>query len=208
MRSEASVLAVVSRDKDGSWTMMSPLDVVDHRACRLGGPEIPRHSQQQSDNSDNWQHRAREQRPERDPGRPVGFSPVLAASCQKSSAAAATTAKLRFYDRVKDALLQSTKSAQNESDSHVCAVFQCPFCKRGCYPVVHVLLACRRQHQRPPLPGPLRRVHGEGVQAVPEDGDQRRHLVYEHLKILKPNDITDSKRPDSPPPSSQKGAEL
>lgn len=62
MRSEASVLAVVSREKDGSWTMMSPLDVVDHRAWGLGGPEIPRHSQQQSDNRDSWQHGMKEQR--------------------------------------------------------------------------------------------------------------------------------------------------
>lgn len=69
MRSEASVLAVVSREKDGSWTMMSPLHVVDHRACRLGGPEIPRHSQQQSDNRDSWRHRIKEQR-RRDRGRP------------------------------------------------------------------------------------------------------------------------------------------
>lgn len=36
MRSAGSALVVVSREKDGSWTMMSPLDVVDHRACRLG----------------------------------------------------------------------------------------------------------------------------------------------------------------------------
>lgn len=54
MRSQACVCAVVSREKDGSWTMMSPFEVVDHRACLEGGPAIPRHSQQQSDNRDNW----------------------------------------------------------------------------------------------------------------------------------------------------------
>lgn len=50
MRSQAIVCAGASREKDGSWTMISPLDVVDHRACLDGGPVIPRHSQQQSDN--------------------------------------------------------------------------------------------------------------------------------------------------------------
>lgn len=50
MRSQGSVFAVASREKDGSWTMMSPFEVVDHRACLDGGPAIARHSQQQSDN--------------------------------------------------------------------------------------------------------------------------------------------------------------
>lgn len=50
MRSQARVCAAASREKDGSWTMMSPVEVVDHRACLDGGPSIPRHSQQQSDN--------------------------------------------------------------------------------------------------------------------------------------------------------------
>lgn len=36
---------------------MSPLDVVDHRTCLDGGPVIPRHSQQQSDNRHSWTHR-------------------------------------------------------------------------------------------------------------------------------------------------------
>lgn len=53
MRSQASVCADASREKDGSWTMMSPFEVVDHRACLDEGPVIPRHSQQQSDNRHN-----------------------------------------------------------------------------------------------------------------------------------------------------------
>ena len=54
MRSQASALAEASREKDGSWTRMSPLEVVDHRACLDGEPVIPRHSQQQSDNKHSW----------------------------------------------------------------------------------------------------------------------------------------------------------
>lgn len=42
MRSQACVCAVDSRVNDGSCTMMSPLEVVDHRACLEGGPAIPR----------------------------------------------------------------------------------------------------------------------------------------------------------------------
>lgn len=54
MRSQAIVFAGASREKDGSWTMMSPLEVVDHRACLDGELVIPRHSQQQSDNKLSW----------------------------------------------------------------------------------------------------------------------------------------------------------
>lgn len=50
------MLAAVSREKDGSWTMMSPFEVVDHRACLDGGAMIPRHSQQQSDNRVSCRH--------------------------------------------------------------------------------------------------------------------------------------------------------
>lgn len=57
MRTPASVFAAASREKDGSWTMTSPFEVVDHRACLDGVPVIPRHSQQQSDNMDNYTHR-------------------------------------------------------------------------------------------------------------------------------------------------------
>lgn len=49
--------AVDSRVNDGSCTMMSPLEVVDQRACLEGGPAIPRNSQQQSDNRDSWRRR-------------------------------------------------------------------------------------------------------------------------------------------------------
>lgn len=57
MRSQDSVCAAASREKDGSWTMMSPFEVVDHRACLDGGPVIPRHSQQQSDSRISCRHR-------------------------------------------------------------------------------------------------------------------------------------------------------
>lgn len=57
MRSQAGVCAVASKEKEGSWTMTSPFEVVDHRACLDGGPVIPRHSQQQSDNRDSYRHR-------------------------------------------------------------------------------------------------------------------------------------------------------
>lgn len=53
MRSQAMACAGASSERDGSWTMMSPFDVVDHRACLDGRPVIPRHSQQQSDNKHN-----------------------------------------------------------------------------------------------------------------------------------------------------------
>lgn len=57
MRSQACVCAGDSRVDSGSCTMMSPLEVVAHRACLEGGPAIPRNWQQQSDNRDSWRHR-------------------------------------------------------------------------------------------------------------------------------------------------------
>lgn len=57
MRSQAWVCAVDSSVDDGSCTMMSPLEVVDHTACLEGAPATPRNWQQQSDNRDSWRHR-------------------------------------------------------------------------------------------------------------------------------------------------------
>ena len=53
MASQARGCDVVSRRVEGSWTMMSPLEVVDHRACRDGGPRMPLHSQQHWDSRDS-----------------------------------------------------------------------------------------------------------------------------------------------------------
>lgn len=53
MRSEVRTAAGASRETDGSWTKMSPFEVVDHRACLDGGARIPRPSQQHSDNRHN-----------------------------------------------------------------------------------------------------------------------------------------------------------
>lgn len=52
------------------------------------------------------------------------------------------------------------------------------------HPVIHVLLRGSSQMHRPPLPGPLGRVQGEGVLGLIEHGDQHRHLVEEHVDVL------------------------
>lgn len=52
------------------------------------------------------------------------------------------------------------------------------------HPVIHVLLGGSSQMHRPPLPGPLRRVQGEGVLGLIEHRDQHRHLVEEHVNVL------------------------
>lgn len=52
------------------------------------------------------------------------------------------------------------------------------------HPVIHVLLGGGSQAHRPPLPGPLRRVEGEGVLSLIEHGDQHCHLVEEHMEVL------------------------
>lgn len=52
------------------------------------------------------------------------------------------------------------------------------------HPVAHVLLGGSGQAHRPPLPCPLGGVHGEGVLGLTEHGDQRRHLVEEHVDVL------------------------
>lgn len=56
------------------------------------------------------------------------------------------------------------------------------------YPVVHVLFRLCCQDQRPPLFGPLRCVYSKGIVGVPEYWNQCRHLIYEHVKILKQRD--------------------
>lgn len=52
------------------------------------------------------------------------------------------------------------------------------------HPVAHVLLGGGGQAHGPPLPRPLGGVQGEGVLGLVEHGDQRRHLVEEHVDVL------------------------
>lgn len=53
------------------------------------------------------------------------------------------------------------------------------------HPVVHVLLGVGSQAHRPPLPGPLRGVQGEGVLGLAEHGNQHCHLSEEHMQVLR-----------------------
>lgn len=52
------------------------------------------------------------------------------------------------------------------------------------HPVAHVLLGGSGQAHGPPLPRSLGGVQGEGVLGLTEHGDQRRHLVEEHVDVL------------------------
>lgn len=56
-----------------------------------------------------------------------------------------------------------------------------PWETRPTHPVIHVLLGGGSQTHRPPLPGPFGGVQGEGVLGLIEHGDQRGHLVEEHM---------------------------
>lgn len=55
---------------------------------------------------------------------------------------------------------------------------------RPTHPVIHVLLGGGSQAHRPPLPGPFGGVQGKGVLGLIEHGDQRCHLVEEHMQVL------------------------
>lgn len=52
------------------------------------------------------------------------------------------------------------------------------------HPVAHVLLGGSGQAHGPPLPRSLGGVQGEGVLGLTEHGDQRCHLVEEHVDVL------------------------
>ena len=59
MRSQASVCTGASRQGEGSWTITSPLEVTDHKACLDRGPLIPLASQQHSTNRDTCRNTQR-----------------------------------------------------------------------------------------------------------------------------------------------------
>lgn len=52
------------------------------------------------------------------------------------------------------------------------------------HPVIHVLLGGGGQTHRPPLPGPLGGVQGEGVLGLIQHGHQHGHLIEEHVDVL------------------------